>query len=182
MSLSFFLTHHISFFVHFIHFFLLYRWRSAPFTANDANSPPLIMLGNGQFGRRTWRGKPHGHAKKLRKLLAQAQHQNRLLVIAIDEAYTSQVCSACGQRKLVNVAVEPPVGPSFKLHSVVKCHSCQTMWQRDANAARNMLAIGSLFILGRHLPHVYQEKNPMSRPFCFTKPNDVPAPPSKKAQ
>ncbi|GAA5817579.1 hypothetical protein MFLAVUS_011127 [Mucor flavus] len=57
-----------------------------------------------------------------------------LLVVTVDEFKTSRICCRCGTDSLDGVA-------HVKGHSVLVCKTCNTLWQRDVNAAKNMMTI-----------------------------------------
>ena len=62
-----------------------------------------------------------------------------LKTVLVPEFNTSQVCSKC----LKEERVQKPEKMLCiaKPHFVRKCQTCQTMWNRDVNAARNMIDI-----------------------------------------
>ncbi|GAA5816997.1 hypothetical protein MFLAVUS_010532 [Mucor flavus] len=61
------------------------------------------------------------------RALKKREAEGRLSAITIDEYLTSQICSVCGHRTLKDVL----------------CETCNKIWQRDDNAARNMLAVAT---------------------------------------
>ncbi|KAG0173489.1 hypothetical protein DFQ30_007841 [Apophysomyces sp. BC1015] len=121
------------------------KWRPLPYTQTP--KIPLLCAGDGRFNRRTFRNKPHGLAKTFRKVLKQAQRQHLLMVVDVNSSWTSKVCSKYGSRGLENVLLDED-DQSSKLHSVVCCKACHTMWQRDYNASRNICAIALFAIYG----------------------------------
>ena len=158
--------------VSFLFFFILARrWRPAPYDAS-LDKCPVICLGNGSFDRVRFRGKSYGHVKLLRRKLQDAQHQGRLIVLDVDERYTSKTCSTCGRRALANAKVFLPFEKVYALHAVVYCNKCNRVWQRDTNAARNIRSIAILAVQRNNLPAVHQKSNPSSRPVVFTKSYD----------
>jgi hypothetical protein len=64
------------------------RFRQAPSTRKTRI--PLIGMGNGSFGM-TMRGTKPGLATHFKKVLKHAELQGKLLVVSVDEAYTSKV-------------------------------------------------------------------------------------------
>ncbi|CEP19244.1 hypothetical protein [Parasitella parasitica] len=81
------------------------KWIKQEFQRTPEDIVPVVCLGDGNFGRRTFRGRPHGLARTLRRLLHEAKNQGHLLSIDINERYTSQVCSGCGEKKLDNLTL-----------------------------------------------------------------------------
>ncbi|CEP09711.1 hypothetical protein [Parasitella parasitica] len=66
------------------------KWRKQEFQRTPEDIVPVVCLGDGNFGRRTFRGRPHGLARTLRRLLREAENQGHLISIDINERYTSQ--------------------------------------------------------------------------------------------
>lgn len=58
-------------------------------------------------------------------------------VIVVNEAYTSQTCSSCG-----SLPTSRPRGIAGLSKRVWRCDDCETVQDRDVNAARNILRIG----------------------------------------
>ncbi|CEP11429.1 hypothetical protein [Parasitella parasitica] len=75
------------------------KWRKQEFQRTPEDIVSVVCLGDGNIGRRTFRGRPHGSARTLRRLLHEAENQGHLLSIDINERYASQVCSGCGEKK-----------------------------------------------------------------------------------
>ncbi|GAA5808947.1 hypothetical protein MFLAVUS_002347 [Mucor flavus] len=67
---------------------------------------------------------------------------------AVDEFKTSRICCRCGTDSLDGVA-------HVKGHSVLVCKTCNTLWQRDVNAAKNMMKISLSIWKGMGRPKVY---------------------------
>jgi transposase len=58
-------------------------------------------------------------------------------MVTVDEFMTSRICNICYEDSLKKA-------DDVKNHSVLECQSCKTLWQRDINAAKNMLLFSSL--------------------------------------
>ena len=88
------------------------------------------------------------------KLLHKALQQ-RAIVVDIDEFRTSMICSKCNDRHLTGVRFSKGTARDkylagkransnrFRLYDVRACQnpSCRTVWNRNVNAARNMLEV-----------------------------------------
>lgn len=81
------------------------------------------------------------------KLLHKAL-QSRAVVVNIDEFRTSVICSKCNHRDMVGVKCSRGLATKkgrgrFPLYDVQSCQnpSCRTVWNRNLNAARNMLEV-----------------------------------------
>ena len=70
-------------------------------------------------------------------LLDKAEEAGRV-VVRVNPAYTSQVCSACGHRRTMPLSVR-----------VYECPHCGLVIHRDQNGSLNILA-GALEAVGRH--------------------------------
>lgn len=75
-----------------------------------------------------------------------------LLVVPIDEYLTSQVCSSCQTRTLEDHG-------DVKGKSVLVCKTCNTLWQRDINAAKNMMSISLSVWNGQGRPQIFRKSN-----------------------
>ena len=58
--------------------------------------------------------------------------------ISVDEYLTSQICNKCKSRQLNNISI---TGSKRRVHSVLKCESCGTMWNRNVNSSLNINGI-----------------------------------------
>ena len=56
----------------------------------------------------------------------------------VDEYLTSQICNKCKSKQLNNISI---TGSKRRVHSVLKCESCGTVWNRDVNSALNIYGI-----------------------------------------
>ena len=82
-------------------------------------------------------------------------------VIDIDEYLTSQKCSCCGAKmKRAKLAKtfkdgETKIVSCFK---VLRCTTCNTLWNRDVNASRNLFMVLKNQLLGLKRPKHIQRK------------------------
>jgi hypothetical protein len=114
------------------------KWKKAA-TSNDDSKVPVVVFGDAKFGRNQ---KGAGSlADKCRKLLSAADKAGRLVLINMDEYLTSQICSKCGHRSLSNQVTPGPGKQDIRMYSVLVCGRCNTVWQRDVNASRNMRSL-----------------------------------------
>ncbi|KAI8331746.1 hypothetical protein BC941DRAFT_474785 [Chlamydoabsidia padenii] len=59
-------------------------------------------------------------------VLKQAEMDGKLVIVPINEAYTSKVCRKCHTRNMINKTVDE----TSKLHSVLVCQCCNTVASR----------------------------------------------------
>ena len=85
------------------------------------------------------------------RALKKREKEGDLLAVTIDEFMTSRICNICFEDSLKKV-------DGVKDHSVLGCQNCKTLWQRDINAAKNMLLISSLIWSGYGRPEVFSPK------------------------
>lgn len=84
--------------------------------------------------------------------LKEKEKSGDLIVVDIDEYKTSRICNNCGTDSLSKQK-------EVKRCSVLFCDSCRTIWQRDVNAAKNMMKISLSVWAGDGRPEVYSRKN-----------------------
>ena len=58
--------------------------------------------------------------------------------VLVDEYLTSQICNKCKSKKLNSISI---IGSKRRVHSVLKCESCGTVWNHDVNSALNIYGI-----------------------------------------
>ncbi|RCH87464.1 hypothetical protein CU097_001116, partial [Rhizopus azygosporus] len=51
--------------------------------------------------------------------------------VLVDEYLTSQICNKCKSKKLNSISI---IGSKRRVHSVLKCESCGTVWNHDVNS------------------------------------------------
>ncbi|KAG2191846.1 hypothetical protein INT46_010558 [Mucor plumbeus] len=115
------------------------KWKPSKFR-QDKTKVPLIVFGAGMFVTGIF-----WHALKNR------EKEGDLLVVTIDEFMTSRTCNLCHEDSLRKA-------DGVKGHSVLGCQNCKTLWQRDINAAKNMLLISSLIWNGNGRPEIFSPK------------------------
>ncbi|KAG0814600.1 hypothetical protein G6F17_003459 [Rhizopus arrhizus] len=113
------------------------KWRPLPFQENKEKCS-LVVFGAGVFGKDMvkMRGLRCGVIGKLFATLKKCEAAGELIVVTIDEFKTSKACSSCFFDDLKVVKI-----PGFKGKGVLSCSKCKKVWQRDVNAATNMMTI-----------------------------------------
>ncbi|CAO3633625.1 unnamed protein product [Cunninghamella blakesleeana] len=130
------------------------KWEKARNTSND-HLLSVICHGDAIMGRKKILKKGTGLADRYRKLLIKAAKNNKLVHISINEYNTSQVCSKCGRKSLVNIHDTS----GHEIHSVLVCTNCHTVWNRDRNASRNMRSIFLSLLYHHHRPQIFQQSS-----------------------
>jgi hypothetical protein len=134
----------------------------------DSTQHYIIAFGNGSSPN--LRGKLPAPSKRFLEHLKSLSRRNvQVSTVIIDEYLTSQVCAECHRRTLVNLRERSKSSMSSgaagqKIHAVLKCTSCNTVWNRDVMAAKNM----------RHI-FVYMALNNNERPDPFKRPDTTNA-------
>ena len=110
---------------------------------NEDKRETIVAFGDGKFSP-SMKGHAPIAVKKLRTVL-----KHRCHVIDICEYNTSQKCCGCGedlQKPKVKTKVRKKVEgkmvfvDAYKVvHGVRSCHQCSIVWNRDVNAAKNMI-------------------------------------------
>jgi hypothetical protein len=146
------------------------HWSHLPSTDTAADDHHIYLaFGNGSWG--AGKKKVPAPTKRLLTHLRQiarlppprANRPARPMVtlIMLDEYLTSQICANCHQRTLEHVpATKGQAHP--KIHAVLKCNSCRTVWNRDVMAAKNI----------RYIFRYMAEHN-NRRPPMFCRPQNV---------
>jgi hypothetical protein len=122
------------------------KWKNLPNCDRPADGGfhhHVIAFGNAKFGN--IRSKMPAPSKQLlRHLRSLRKLRNcKVSVVMIDEYLTSQVCAHCQRRTLKHARERTSAGSQNgnKIHTVLKCTSCSTVWNRDVMAARNIRSI-----------------------------------------
>jgi hypothetical protein len=110
------------------------------------------------FGDASFNHASKGHASSPRRLLIRNRLANAhdIQVLDVREFNTSRVCSSCHTHH----PLDKPTGLNvLKSHFVRRCNNtyCQTTWNRDVNAARNIRDLGRLQWLGMKRPLLYSK-------------------------
>ena len=112
---------------------------------------PLFVVGNGMFNKDSvkLKGLRTGVTGILWRAIKRREKEGDLIALEIDEFKTSKICSRCYGDSLKKVE-------GVKGQSVLGCTNCQTLWQRDINAAKNMSLIASYIWNGHKRPPMFQ--------------------------
>ncbi|KAI8967173.1 hypothetical protein BDF20DRAFT_803796, partial [Mycotypha africana] len=108
------------------------KWKPEPFNAGDKIKVPLIVFGNGMFGKDNVVLKSHrcGTVGVLWRALKQREVAGDLLVLEIDEFKTSRIRSCCSNDTLERLK-------GIQTYSILVCKTCHILWNRDINASKN---------------------------------------------
>ena len=109
------------------------------------------------FGDASFRHNSKGHPTSPRRLWVKKRLERIHGIACIDiwEFNTSQVCSKC----LAPWKLEACTTAEND-HYVRRCNSCSTLWNRDVNAAPNMVFLGRLKQLGIARPDLFSKSLP----------------------
>jgi hypothetical protein len=117
----------------------------ATYLQPDNLEPKDVVIFWGDWSKADgWRHQGPVPHKRYRKLFKRAGYN----VLLVRERWTSQTCSRCHARPLVQFKryanPRPPYpGLPVTAHGLLKCTSgCNRIWNRDMNAAINILNIG----------------------------------------
>lgn len=126
------------------------KWKPSSFVEENKEKVPLVVFGNGMFGKDVvkLKGLRCGVVGILWRCLKKKEAAGELLAISIDEYKTSRICCQCDSDSLSGIS-------NVKGHSVLVCKTCNTLWQRDVNAAKNMMKISLSIWKGEGRPSVY---------------------------
>lgn len=120
---------------------------------------PFIVFGARMFGKDAVKLKGHrcDVVGKLFRMLKRREVEGTLIVTTIDEYKTSKTCSLCqfDDMKIINTK-------KFKGSGVLVCNKCPKVWQRDVNAANNMMKISEAIWSGEGRPEVFKPKKKKS--------------------
>lgn len=146
-----------------VFFFLMYgnspllihrenRWRPLKYK-EDKTKVPLVVFGDGLFGKDHVRlkGNRCGVSGSLYRCLKKRERAGGLIAVTIDEFRTSKICNGCRSDSLTSAG-------HIRGQSVLECTTCNILWQRDVNAAKNMLAIGVEVWKGVGRPNEFSRK------------------------
>jgi ribosomal protein L37AE/L43A len=86
-----------------------------------------------------------------RALKKREKDTSSFIILTVDECRTSKVCSSCK-----NSALKVP--SIVKGYGVLQCEKCGIVWNRDTNAAKNMLVIAQSTWSGNGHPPIYNPK------------------------
>ncbi|CEP15642.1 hypothetical protein [Parasitella parasitica] len=98
----------------------------------------IIAYGNASFGT-SMKGKLPASSKRITEAVKKLSKDSKgTYLVYVDEYLTSQTCNKCRQQKLTNLNA---AGSKRKVHAVLKCNSCDTVWNRDVMASKNIYFI-----------------------------------------
>ena len=137
-----------------MHFTRRKKWRPLKYQEEDKSKVPLVVFGNGMFGKDLvkLKGLRCGVAGIMWRCLKKREAAGDLLVVTIDEFLTSQICNICKSRTLIGHS-------NVKGQSVLVCTTCNTLWQRDVNAAKNMMSISLSVWIDNAIPEIFRRNN-----------------------
>lgn len=113
----------------------------------------MIVFGDGMFGKDLvkLKGNRCGVTGKLWRALKKRERDGGLIAVTIDEYKTSKACNNCQEINLESAS-------HTHGYSVLVCKTCNTLWQRDVNAAKNMMTIAVSTWSGNGRPCVFQRQ------------------------
>ncbi|GAA5812210.1 hypothetical protein MFLAVUS_005660 [Mucor flavus] len=113
---------------------------------------PLVALGDAVFPT-SMKGTLPGLARRLGKLLKQAEYEGLLVTVPVTEYMTSRTCSNCYRNDTQNLQIG-----GVSLFDVLHClnQNCNTLWQRDVDASRNMHRISYTAITTGETPIMFR--------------------------
>ena len=112
----------------------------------------LLAWGNYER-RRGFRGKESTPGRHLRDVF----RRNGFSVLLVDEHKTSRMCFNCKEGRCEKFMTRPDPRP-FKrgkdrlVHGLLKCTTCECVWNRDANGAKNILFAAKSILDGKGRP------------------------------
>ncbi|GAA5812996.1 hypothetical protein MFLAVUS_006462 [Mucor flavus] len=133
------------------------------FKEGDVKKMPLVVFGDGLKNKDhiKLKGHRHGLSNKIYKQLKLREGLGELLLLNINEYYTSKTCNSCLNQGLKNLEVGKGEDVK-KLHQVLVCTTCNIFWNRDVMASKNMMSIATSIWSGNGHPNVFKRKNATS--------------------
>ncbi|KAI8971783.1 hypothetical protein BDF20DRAFT_838074 [Mycotypha africana] len=135
---------------------------------------PLVVFGDGMFGKDSvkLKGLRCDVVGALFRALKRREAAGNLLVLMIDEFKTSKICCRCRSEEFHGLDDVPD-------HSILACKSYGILRNRDINACKNMMSIGTTIWNGNGRPEVLSTKtatattsSTLTRNIAGTKPAD----------
>jgi len=99
----------------------------------------VVAFGDGMFSP-TMKGKRAGVSRVLFRALRHHDRLGHLTLVKVPEFRSSKVCSRCQTLQTLD-HVRDEASSDASLHAVLRCKECDTVWNRDVNAARNLRRI-----------------------------------------
>ncbi|KAL1926167.1 hypothetical protein VTP01DRAFT_6032 [Rhizomucor pusillus] len=107
-------------------------------TATEKEKPVVVAFGDGSFSG-SMKGKITAPTKSVFHALKQYALQRKAptFILKTDEYLSSQICPKCHTRSLQNLQDKT----NSKIHAVLRCKTCSTVWNRDVVTALNIRRI-----------------------------------------
>ena len=109
------------------------------------------------------KGHPKAPNKRIKRALSRVA-----TVVNVDEYRSSMVCSCCkigkcnkDDHRLKKTSLRNKDGEAVPCHFVLSCLTCNTKWQRDINASRNLMAALKCQVTGRERPQYLRRESPL---------------------
>ncbi|KAI8365381.1 uncharacterized protein BYT42DRAFT_618754 [Radiomyces spectabilis] len=120
---------------------------------NIERTPAVGIVVSATFQRSPKGGLP-GISEMDRSVLMKAEHQGLLVVVPLNEAYTSKCANKSQERTLQPVRDDE----NEELHSILVCKeaSCKTMWKHDVVASKNIYQMTASIASGEGRPEIFQ--------------------------
>ena len=117
-------------------------------------SQVAVCFGDASFNHASKGSPPSPRRLWLKKRL---EKNHNVTCIDIWEFNTSQICSNCHNPEKMEGCTT-----ARNPHYVRRCQSCRTLWNRDVNAARNMVFLGGCIQNGKERPIFFKKSVPKS--------------------
>jgi len=115
----------------------------------------VVAFGDGMFSP-TMKGKRAGVSRLLFRALCRHDRLGHLTLVKVPEFRSSKVCSKCQMLQTLD-HVRDKASSGESLHAVLRCKKCDTVWNRDVNAARNLRLIALYMATNENkVPTVFQ--------------------------
>ncbi|CEP18871.1 hypothetical protein [Parasitella parasitica] len=122
-------------------------------TTDSSVKTRVFAYGNASFGT-SMKCKLPAPTKRITEAVKKLSKDSKgTYFIYVDEYLTSQTCNKCKQRKLTNLN---NAESKRKVHVVLKCNSCNTLWNRDVMASK------SIYCMMHYMSQHNNERSPKS--------------------
>jgi transposase len=119
------------------------------------------LIGCGDYSQRDGFVKGHRKAPLLKMKRVLGKYAT---LLEVDEYKTSQMCSSCCSRvKMKRAKIQQEKGKDgvikiVSCYKVLKCTTCNNLWNRDVNASRNIFMAFKNQVLGKERPRKIRRK------------------------